>query len=74
MAEDLDFLSSIQLIALRNVFKGDSFEYIVRKVSRFYSKTFNIPLNRSRQYSDCRAVPKLLPALITKKIWAVKSF
>jgi hypothetical protein len=45
MSEDLDFLSSIQLIALRNVFQADDFDYIVRKISRFYSKTFNTPLS-----------------------------
>jgi len=50
MAE-LDFLSAIQMIALRNVFQSDDLEYVIRKVSRFYSKTFNTPLSRSREYS-----------------------
>jgi len=43
MAE-LDFLGAIQLIALRNVFQGDDFDYVVRKVSRFYSKMYSVPL------------------------------
>ena len=45
MAE-MDFLSAIQLMALRNVFQSDDFDYIVRRVSRFYSKTFCVPLPR----------------------------
>lgn len=46
MAE-IDFLSAIQLSALRNVFQSEDFDYIVRKVSRFYSSTFNVALSRS---------------------------
>jgi len=50
MAE-LDFLSAIQLIAIRNVFEGSGEDYVIRKVCRYVSNKFNMSLARCRKHA-----------------------
>jgi hypothetical protein len=40
----MDFYESVRVKALRDVFKGDSPDYILRRIYRWYSTTFHVPL------------------------------
>lgn len=47
MAEAIDLITAIRLIALQNVFESSSYDYVIRKMIRFYSHNFNTPIVRS---------------------------
>jgi hypothetical protein len=49
MDEEFDSITAIRLIALNNVFESSAYDYVLRKITRFYSNKFNTPLSRSRK-------------------------